>query len=73
MTDKPDEAAAFTHYECRDCGFTSILAGAPQFDPCPLCEGDTGRANTMHTRPARPDDVVEGRNAMLTERNRNAG
>lgn len=54
----------FIHFECPDCGFTSIqhidFAGN---NLCPLCHMDSGHDVKMRRRPAKQEDKVEGHDA----------
>lgn len=54
----------FTWFECPECEFSSVQpAGFSGSHECPLCAGDSGHNVRMLTRPAKPDDRPEGRDA----------
>lgn len=57
----------YTHFECPDCQFTSVLVGDRTgcHDICPLCAIDCGHEIIMRTREALPTDEVEGNDARL--------
>lgn len=64
-----DGGAAYTYYECLDCGWDTIRSRDDITGPCPLCAGDNGGDGRMTQRPATDaDGSVEGKDDRIAAR-----
>jgi hypothetical protein len=64
-----DGRAAYTYYECLDCGWDTIRNSVDITGPCPECAGDSGGEGRMAQRPATDDDgSVEGKDDRIAAR-----